>query len=225
MAINIGIALGFVVIVLLFLVLSRRAGKGTIRALISGVQQLSVLLLFDVEWPEIVVRLRNGINAVNLDLSLMSPACLGLADNYYIRFVGSVLLALTALLIVWSPLLRWIGTSRQNEGFQQSFYNRIKDSVLLLLLVHPTLSGQAFFLFRCRRIPSSTAEGGAVYYLMVDLSLRCFDDAWTRMSILSGLLIIGLAVGAPAMLVWILWRRRRTLQEPATRKKWGALCK
>ena len=45
----------------------------------------------------------------------------------------------------------------------------IGDTFIVVLMIHPTLSGMAMQFFRCRDI-----EG--VTYLMVDYGLRCYDS-------------------------------------------------
>lgn len=147
----IGVGSAIVVLFVAFIILSRRGSKGTLRALLSGVQQFSVILLFPVDWPPFIQDLKNVLQGVNLDVSLLSPACLGWNPNYYARFGLCVGSSALAFLAIWSLMIRYMRAN--GETARQERNNRIRDSVLLMLLLHPTISGQAFYFFRCRRIP------------------------------------------------------------------------
>ena len=108
--------------------------------------------------------------------------------------------------------------------------NRTQDSVLLILLIHPTLSGYAFSFFNCKFIEEQQgkfelANRTGSYYMKSDYSLKCYDAEWYRVSILAWLVIVLFSFGVPALFAYVLWRKRKNLDDPAMAKQLGVLYK
>ena len=158
------------------------------------------------------------IQAINFSVSLASPSCLGYHTTFYGRFAASV--GLTAILIFgpWLTLLRHVRATA--DRWKRAVADRIRVSVLFTLLLHPSISGQAFFFFRCRSIQYTNQED-PVYYHVADFSLKCYEGQWLGMLLLALVVVIFFSVGIPVLLVVILWRRRHKLHEDATYRLLG----
>eukprot|EP00947_MAST-08B_sp_MAST-8B-sp1_P000179 g179.t1 len=90
-----------------------------------------------------------------------------------------------------------------------------------MLFIHPTVSGQAFYLFRCREVQLGGGQGASSHYLVVDYRLTCYDARWAGFAALGGLVVALFSVGYPTLIVYILWKRRAALDARATKVKWG----
>ena len=214
--------LGILVLLGLCVVLNRRATNGTLRVLIHGGQMMSVVILFPVDWPDSLVSLGHGLqSALNLDVvSIASPSCLGAPLNFYSRFLA--LVAATAALVMLpvtfacirnaSCWLRCRPCRRIGCGAppKMSLAQRVggsatlRDVFLFVLLLHPTVSGQAFFHFRCRKIDEK-------WYLMADYTLSCTSGTWAAMTIPIILVILLFSLGVPIFLAAVLWKKRAKL--------------
>ena len=81
-----------------------------------------------------------------------------------------------------------------------------RDLFVVVLLLHPTVSGKAMEFFRCQRIDG-------VAYLMADYAVVCHDATWWAFLPLVLLVLLGFALGTPAAIFLVLRRRRKTLYE------------
>ena len=86
-------------------------------------------------------------------------------------------------------------------------------AVFIILLIHPAVSGQAFFFFSCRAVEQLQGDGTRqlTNYLVVDYSLECHTDKWFRMLPLALLLVVGFAFGTPLVLLFLLVRYREAI--------------
>jgi hypothetical protein len=66
----------------LFLVLNRKFPDGAMRPMINGWQQLSIVLMFNAEWPDSLKQLGGLLQSINLDLPVAAPTCMGIPFNY-----------------------------------------------------------------------------------------------------------------------------------------------
>ena len=110
-------------------------------------------------------------------------------------------------------------SEEDDEGGQEEEQARDagrRDMFLFVLLLHPIISGQAFYIFRCTLV-------GDTYYLMEDYSLQCYDSAWTGMAIFSCFVIVVFSFGCPAAFAATLYRRRRHLYDKDTYRLLGML--
>ena len=95
-------------------------------------------------------------------------------------------------------------------------------SMVVVLFVHPAISGQAFFFFRCHEIKDveQTLAGGIspnaatkTSYLVADYSLKCFDGPWKAMLPWAIIVVVGFSFGVPLFLLWTLCKHRKTIQK------------
>ena len=83
--------------------------------------------------------------------------------------------------------------------------NAGQDSIIIILLMYPGISGNAMQFFRCRSIDG-------VDYMMADYSLRCYDGPWNGMLVLIVLVLLFLAIGSPALMFWLLYKKRHKIK-------------
>eukprot|EP00947_MAST-08B_sp_MAST-8B-sp1_P006273 g6273.t1 len=103
--------------------------------------------------------------------------------------------------------------------------------MLIILVVHPTVSGYAFNFFNCRFIeeangkldPGVNRTGN--WYMTSDFSLKCYDDTYNRMAVLGWAVIILFSLGIPFAIVATLWKRRKKLEDTKTKRQLGMLYK
>jgi uncharacterized membrane protein YgcG len=204
-------------LLVLFLVVNRKAPDGVLRPLISAAQQMMVIMLFPVDWPDSIKALGTVFSGISLDfVNLMSPACLGVPLNFYWRY-GLLVLGTTFVLgMPW--LVSYLRHRNNAEKWEGAVKARIRDTFLLVLLFHPTVSGQTFYHFRCQPV-------GNTSYLMVDYTLECYDTTWIAMLGLVVPVTLFFSVGLPLLFAWLLYRRRDVLQEDGTKKLLGVIYK
>jgi len=94
--------------------------------------------------------------------------------------------------------------------------------MVVVLFVHPAISGQAFFFFRCHEIKDveQTLAGDIspnaatnTSYLVADYSLKCFDGPWKAMLPWAIIVVVGFSFGVPLFLLWTLCKHRKAIQE------------
>eukprot|EP00947_MAST-08B_sp_MAST-8B-sp1_P006231 g6231.t1 len=223
----IGAAIGLGLLLFVCLYFNRRAPNGVLRPLINAAQNLVVVMMFPVEWPDSIKGLSAALSGINLDfVQIASPACLGMPVSYYGRLASMVVI--TGLIVGTPWLVSWLQHRRDAEKWAAAIKLRMRDTFLLVVLLHPTISGQAFYLFRCRAVnyEEQGGDGGgyeAKQYLMADYSLECYDSVWNGMLVLDLFVILGFSLGMPILFARLLWKRRTELQTAETKKLLGVL--
>ena len=204
-------------LLVLFLIINRRAPDGLLRPLISAMQQLMVVLTFPVDWPESIKAIGTLLSGISLDfVSIASPSCLGIQLNYNWRF--GLLVIFTALILGGPWLFSYLRHRRNNEKWEGAIKARFRDTFLLIVLLHPTVSGQAFYHFRCQSV-------GNTSYLVVDYTLTCDDTTWYVMLLPVISVIVFFSLGVPLIFAEVLRRRKHKLHEAKTMKLLGVLYK
>ena len=204
------------VLLLLFLRFNRKAPDGVMRPLINAWQMLQVILMSNREWPPFITAIHNYfVSSVNLDIvSLAAPTCLGIPMSFYGRFGAMVLVTAALLALPWLPALRFKlirgDDPKRKSRWERAIDDCSRDTFLIVLLMHPTLSGQAFHLFRCEDIV--TPDGSEMIpYLMADYSIRCYTSEWVGMLIVALFVLVLFSFGMPFLFWAILWKRRRQI--------------
>jgi hypothetical protein len=72
---------------------TRQRGGGRLKPVVNAVQQMTVMMLFPVKWPPLMMKLSSVFEGFSFDVSLVSPTCLGIPFNFYNRFMWSSSLA------------------------------------------------------------------------------------------------------------------------------------
>ena len=96
-------------------------------------------------------------------------------------------------------------------------------SMAVILFVHPAVSGQSFYFFRCHEIKdmdtsdslltAGVAEARDPSYLVADYSLECYDDTWFKMLPYAIIVTGGFSFGIPLYLLIALCRHRKAIKE------------
>jgi hypothetical protein len=79
-----------------------------------------------------------------------------------------------------------------------------KASFMLLFIAYPGVSLKVLRLFKCRHIDGA-------WWLAADMRLRCYDGPWAGFAIYGLVMAVVYVIGLPAVVLWILWRRRHKL--------------
>ena len=244
---------------------------------------MTVMMLFPVKWPPLMLELASVFEGVTgfLDVSIVSPACLGIPFTFFSRFLWSSLISFACALgpfvggVIVALLRAWLGKGSAGDKAGQvddaggnqadkltTFYKtyitgdpshlqeqlgkipflitkhagdypkmwqalekkyNVEDTstfksrlrvawqkalpvatiygLTVVLFVHPTVSGLAFYFFKCREIKdidppllslsgveesdivgnTAAAVKSARSYLEADYSLECYDNDWKTM--------------------------------------------
>ena len=103
-AFSFGIALVVIGLVLLDLRFGwsrSKAGSQRLKLMVNCVQQMTVMILFPVNWPDAVKEMGALFASFSLDVSIVSPTCLGVPMNYYNRFGISAGLVFAGIIMPW----------------------------------------------------------------------------------------------------------------------------
>ena len=184
-----------------------------------------------IQWPRMVVELGKYFAFMSVDVSIASPVCFGIVFTFYERFMWSTAMAwslivlptigaiFASLVFAAFPKVCCCGKSLPNE--QRGFWNRFwamweraktrgwQYSMIVILFVHPAVSGQAFFYFSCQAIMNNMENPTKpTYYLVADYSLECYDDDWYTLLPLAIFQVVGFAMGVPAFFMYLLRKHR-----------------
>ena len=164
------------------------------RAFISLLQSLTVVLLFDAPFPEPMLWLGRVLSTLSLGVELASPHCAGLPSGYYATFSTTVLLLFVVCVGMMIAPLREMyrnGDLRRLATGGVAF----RDLFAVVIATHPGVSGLAMKFFHCRQIDG-------VYYLRADYSIVCYDSTWLGFLPVALFVILCFALGTPIM-IWV----------------------
>eukprot|EP00947_MAST-08B_sp_MAST-8B-sp1_P000112 g112.t1 len=204
------------VLLALCLFFNRKAPNGILRPLINAAQMMMVVLMFPVDWPDSVMIFSLIVEGINFSfIKLASPTCVGMPINFYWRLIIMMVVAAAIIGLPW--LVSTLRYRRNAKKWDGAIKARLRDTFLIVVLLHPTLAGMAFYHFRCQTVANTS-------YLMADYSLVCGDETWHWMLIPVLFVIIGFALGMPLLFAFVLWRRRhKLLDDPKTKRLYGML--
>ena len=201
----------------------RQAPDGVLKLLTNAGQQMIVLLLMPVEWPASIKAIGTMLTSmISLDfISFASPSCLGTPLNYYARFGLIILGTVLFIGVPWLfSFVRHKCLKPDPEKWEGAIKARFRDMYLVVMLIYPTVSGHAFYFFRCQHVGNATH---GTSYLMVDYTIECFDDTWYAMLTPILIIIVFFSLGLPLAYAGVLYRHRATLDDPATRRLLGII--
>ena len=202
--------IGMLILLVLCLYFNRKAPNGILRPLINAAQMMMVVLMFPVDWPESIMVMTHILEGINFSfIKLASPSCVGVPINFYWRFI--IMAA-----VIGVPWLVSLRLQRSASKWAGAIKARLRDTFLMVVLLHPTMAGMAFYHFRCQNV-------GNTSYVMTDYSLVCGDETWHWMLIPVLFVIIFFALGMPLLFAFVLWRRRHKLRDETTKQLLGML--
>jgi hypothetical protein len=191
------------------LVINRKYPSGSLRPLLNAWQQLSVILQFDSDWPDALKFLGAALQSLNLDVPLAGPVCLGMPFNFYYRLLFAILTTAMVIAIPW--LVYLVRLKRGNstaEQLNRLYFQALGDTVIIVLIVHPPISGLAIQIFRCQTFESPQQR---ISMLVSDYSIACLDDAWTGIAVFAVAILVLFSFGMPVLFARILWKRNHKL--------------
>ncbi len=208
--------IGMLALLVLCLYFNRKAPNGILRPLINAAQMMMVVLMFPVDWPDSVMIFSLIVEGINFSfIKLASPTCVGMPINFYWRLI--IMMAVTGAVIGLPWLVSLRLRRKDAKKWDGAIKARLRDTFLIVVLLHPTLAGMAFYHFRCQTVANTS-------YLMADYSLVCGDETWHWMLIPVLFVIIFFALGMPLLFAFVLWRRRhKLLDDPKTKRLYGML--
>ena len=218
---------------------SRKNGGGRLKPMVNTIQQLTVMVMYPAKWPTQVKELGKYFEFLSVDVSIASPVCFGIPFNYYSRFKASAVIAWFLILV---PMVAALAVSvvfaafpcvcrgkslpHKVQGFQLRFnamWRRARArgmqySMIVILFVHPAVSGQAFYFFSCHAIMDNVENPTVpTYYMVADYSITCFDDGWYELLPLATFQVVGFAIGMPALFLFLLIRHREEIKQVVRR--------
>jgi hypothetical protein len=90
-----------------------------------------------------------------------------------------------------------------------------KMIITLLLLLYPSISNQAFTMFRCRTVGGLMNDLGLEQkqILEADYSVECYVGGHRQYLFVAGAAIVIYAIGVPVILFYMLWSNRSHLHD------------
>lgn len=211
-----------------------------LKVLMNHLQMLIVFSSFDINWPPQVTQIFEFAKPIKLVTSaVVSFDCFidrrdpFFIDKYLFRYtegdlpiiyIKLVVLAIMPIVMIiisyvsWSLILRIQG--RYSKEQQQSKF--IATMVLLLFIIHPSLTQSMIDLFNCRSYSESTESTDR---LLIDLQVHCWNDPlhrnFTFYVALPCLIVWGL--GIPATIFVMMRKESGKLDTQGVKQKFGFL--
>jgi hypothetical protein len=190
----------------------------------------SLTVVFAVPWPPLHTRFLAFLNVFKLDLfkgfAFAAPCLHSSHFMSLAMFVAAppVLVAVFAAAFAVACVAKRVEARccdrRQQRAFRKLPCGRftttsaasvaIKLAIVLLMVLYPTLCSKVFTTFACVNL------GESGFYMIADMSVRCFGSEWAWWAALSSLAMLVYIVGIPLTFVALLYRakRRGTLHFP-----------
>ena len=173
--------------------------------------------MFSAPFPQPLVDLYKVLAGVTLGIEVASPQCVASGMNYYTFFSATMVGLILAMLVIVKGPLATIAQTRAEKGFRAAVREVIvskkggiafRDLFVVVLLLHPSVSGKAMEFFRCREIDGKQ-------YLMADYSIKCYDSSWySFLPVVLGVLIF-FSAGTPLAIAYALYTRAEGLYDDA----------
>jgi hypothetical protein len=195
------------------------------KILISHLQQVALLLSFNLEWPnplKLTLELSNSASSAAGDVA--SPDCLrqtevanSVSSAFRLRVVGTLLLPVVFICIAIIVLSIYMRYTQPLARVCSTAYYRVwflAVSIVSFMLYSP-VTRTALQLFACRRIAGQSR-------LAQDLSVHCdsVENSVWRLGVGLPVLLL-FSIGFPAALGVSLFLRRDSLSEEGTRRLLG----
>ena len=183
-------------------------------AIITGFQQLSIVLLSFPNHNRQVSELSDLVESITLSVSveLASPGCLVAEMNLYVRLAAQLVLVALILGLPWIALARHCKAAKEHR--RRALAATIRSTALFIIILYPVLSERAFSFWQCLQFGDLESTGFDHSFHAMDLSLACYDATFYSMIPLVAFVLLVFALGIPCLLIFILYRRRNRLQDP-----------
>ena len=171
--------------------------------------------MFSAPFPKALVGLYKVLAGASLGIEVASPQCAVGSTNFYALFLSTLVgLGLVMLVLMARPFAT-VAQKRRDSGFRAAVSEVVvsdeggrafRDVFVVVLLLHPSISGKAMEFFRCRTIDD-------VPYLMADYSLECHDGTWYLFLPIVILVLLLVSLGTPCAIAYVLYARRGALYD------------
>ena len=171
--------------------------------------------MFSAPFPQALVDLYKVLAGASLGIEVTSPQCAVGGTNFYVLFLATLVgLGLIMLVLMATPFKN-VARKWRSIGLRAAVAEVLvsdigarafRDVFVVVLLLHPSISGKAMEFFRCRTIDGES-------YLMADYSLVCYDATWYAYLVVVVLVLVFFSFGAPVAIAYVLYTRRDTLYE------------
>ena len=172
--------------------------------------------MFSAPFPQALVDLYKVLAGASLGIEVVSPQCAVGGTNFYVLFLSTLIgLGLIMIVLMARPFSAVARKRRGGSGFRAAVGEVIvsdegasafRDVFVVVLLLHPSISGKAMEFFRCR-----TIDG--VPYLMADYSLVCYDSTWYLFISVIVVVLVLFSLGTPLVIAYVLYARRTSLYD------------
>lgn len=206
------------------------------KIVLSCLQFNAIASSFEFEFPKVVDRMLSvQETSTSVGTSLLSVDCF-LSENkergsdestsaFYVK--SFVWMAVPVVLVlgsalVYGPLALWRRRSGRADWWHRTKLDFTTGVVIILFLVHPSVTEQAFRMLSCKRI----GENDDDLFLSQDLSLRCWNTDHARwVGFVAVPMIVFWVVGIPAAGLMALHRNRHRMAGDDTQRRYGFLYK
>jgi len=168
------------------------------------------ITLPNIPWPGSFKNIIGAVAPVNLDFARIFPLACYVSSTGYDIFVFHTMLPLMvggAIMLLALIKRNMVDDIEEDIATIDAMWSKI---LIMLFIMYPMISQQAFLIFQCEQI------GPSAYYLVADLRLECYTEEWNFYAILAGVSIVVYAIGIPVFCFLILYLNAEQLTEEHT---------
>ena len=143
----------------------------------------------------------------------------GLVNEINLVFFKVIISGLTPILLIVLFIIFFHARRKIIKEDYELFKKKIIIStIVILFLVHPSISDKVFKLFFCMELDQGKT------WLKIDLDLRCWQEEHLKFILILGLPILVIwIVGVPVLGLVLLFKNRKNLEEDETFHKYRML--
>ena len=182
-----------------------------LKILVNYCQTVVVLASIDLKWPSSILYLFDFSTAVGESSSqVLTLTCSGVKSDYSGLVTETLTTGIFPFIVIFFVFLVWGIVSALKRSFRYLKVHFISTCVVIVLLMHTSVSNTILSLFSCKKINGE-------YWNTSDYNLKCFESQH-----IEGLLY----VGVPGVLIWCLsvpsfmflglFRQRKQLEQEDT---------
>ncbi len=191
------------------------------KIMVNHMQTLGVAASLELRWPEAVSGLFSAFDWMSADAQLFAFDCELSEDTFGSKFFSKIIIvmAFPPAVLLASSLVYKIWSTMYNIKPEIVEKWKMITYMVVLFLLHPSLSKIAMTVFSCEELPPDSGR----WHLLADRNIMCFKGRhllWIGI-ILPVLLLY--SMGIPAYLFYLLWQNRDSLKKPGVRRQYGFL--
>ena len=176
-----------------------------IKILVGFLQVLAYLpVVFSIPWPPVFVEWLSSLRFLSLDIfaPLLALSC-NLRGGFLPIF--ALHMGMIPLLFVVAILANsFVRCVKRNKHHQNTHLFQALD--LIVFATYAGVCSRIFVFFRCVKVDQA-------WYLLADMRVRCFIDAWNTSRSLAIVCVLCLMIGIPCVYVVAMFTHRRYLHD------------